>query len=198
MSKTCPKRGGFAALLCLSFFVVVGIAQSAKAQTWVASSGVVDESSLLNYEFTGGVAYIRQSTGPGTVTLRYNVLPVGDLAIPLTQPCCEGRVLWVRFQDNGSGAQVTVALKRQNVVTGEVTTLLTFDSNQFPAQSGFQAPLPTSVGSFFNFSFASGPFNGSNNQGGDSVYFLEAKLIRTARGGNPGLASISIVKSLAP
>ena len=87
--------------------------------------------------------------------LRYNVFPAGDLLTPITQPCCEGRALLVRFLD--------------------------------------QSP-----GSFFNFSFAQGPTEGSQDQGGCCAYYVEAELIRSARGGTPGLGSISLVRSLAP
>src|SRR5262249_6365985 len=177
--------------------VVAALPQLAATQVWIGSSGAVDEGSLSIYQFTNGSAFIKPSVATGTVILRYNVLPVGDLAVPRTQPCCEGRDLWVRFLDNGSGAQVVVTLKRYNVLTGQLTTLLTVDSNNFPPRASFQAPLPDG-GSFFNFSFASGPSEGAQNQGGDSVYYIEARLIRTAPGGNPGLASISLVKTLSP
>lgn len=188
-----------AAALCLSFGMALAVACTAKAQTWVASTGTVDESSLLRYQFTRGAAFIRPSHNPGKVILRFNVLPVGDLLVPVTQACCEGRALWVRFQDNGDGAQVLVKLKRYNVVTGKTTTLLSFDSNDFPPQPTFQDATPnTGLGPLVNFSFATGPFNGAQNEGGDSVYYLEATLIRSAPGGNPGLASISIVRTLAP
>jgi hypothetical protein len=40
--------------------------------------------------------------------------------------------------------------------------------------------------------------NPATNQGGDSVYYLEATLIRTQPGGTPGLASVGIVRTLAP
>jgi hypothetical protein len=187
------------ALLSVSFCIAVAIASTANAQTWVASTGTIDQSSLLTYEFKDGAAFVRRNGQPGKVVLRFNVLPVGDLLVPVTNACCEGRALWVRFLDNGEGAQVLVNLKRNNVVTGETTTLLSFDSNDFPPQPTFQDATPnTGLGPLVNFSFATGPFNGAMNQGGDSVYYLQATLIRSQHGGTPGLASISIVRTLAP
>src|SRR2546423_9836637 len=109
-------------------FVIALVATSANAQIWVASTGAVDEGSLSSFQFTGGAAYLRSSITTGSATLRFNVLPVGTLKDLLTNPCCEGRVMLVRFLDNGSGAQVTVSLKRYNLTTGQVTTLLSFDS----------------------------------------------------------------------
>jgi hypothetical protein len=70
--------------------------KGAAAQTWVGSTGAVDASSLAIYEFKNGAAYVRSSLPTGTVILRYNVLPVGDLLVPLASACCEGRALWVR------------------------------------------------------------------------------------------------------
>jgi hypothetical protein len=153
---------------------------------------------LLTYQFKDGAAFVR-SGQLGKVVLRFNILPVGDLLIPVTNACCEGRALWVRFLDNGDGAQVLVKVKQYNVTTGQITTLLSFDSNNFPPQSTFQDATPnTGLGPLVNFSFAAGPFNGAMNQSGDSVYYLEATLIRSKHGGTPGLATISIVRTLAP
>jgi hypothetical protein len=172
--------------------------QISPAQVWIASTGTVDPASLSTVLFNGQLAYVQPSVKTGTVTLRYNVVPAGDLLTPITQPCCEGRALLVRFLDNGSGAQVFVKLKEYNVTNGQLKTLETFDSNAYPQKPAFQEGLPQSPGAFFNFSFAQGPTEGIQDQGGCCAYFVEATLIRSAPGGTPGLGSISLVRSLAP
>ena len=185
--------------LVLWLCVSGGLAQMAAAQIWIGSTGAVDESSTSTYFFTGQSAFVRSSVPTGTVILRYNVFPAGKILTPITDPCCQGRALMVRFLDNGSAAQVVVTLNRYNVHTGQITTLLSFDSNHYPPQTGFQEPVPTIFDSaFFNFSFAQGPTEGTQDQGGDSAYFVEARLIRSASGGNPGLASVRLVTVLAP
>jgi hypothetical protein len=182
------------AALCLC---AAAMSTAATAQVWVASTGTVDPASLSSALVNGQLVFIRPGLATGTVTIRYNVLPVGDLITNLTQPCCQSRELVVRYMDNGPGAQVLVKLKRYNVNTGAVTTLLTFNSKNFPSQTNFQQQIPGPM-SFFNFSFADGPINGVNDQGGDSVYYIEATLVRSAPGGNPGLGSIRLVTGLAP
>lgn len=194
-----PRAFAKCGLMTMLLAACVGASsQVAAAQVWIASTGTVDPSSISTYLFVGQLAYVRPSLATGTVTLRYNVSPAGDLLKPITEPCCEGRALIVRFLDNGSGAQVIVTLKQYNVATGQVTTLLTFDSNAYPPKSAFQEGTPLSACCFFNFSFAQGPAEGAQDLGGCCAYYVEAKLIRTAPGGTPGLGSISLVRNLFP
>jgi hypothetical protein len=189
----------FGQRIALVLVFMLAIAGTSSAQLWVASTGTVDEGSLGTFAFTGGVATLKPTVSTGFAIIRYNVLPVGTLIQPITQGCCESRALMVRYEDDGSGAQVIVTLKRYNVHTGQVTTLLTFDSNKHPQQSSFQEPVPTiGEGSFFNFNFAEGPTEGAQDLGGDSAYYIEAQLTRSAAGGNPGLASVRIVTVQAP
>jgi hypothetical protein len=198
MYKEAHSRLLLKRIVLLFMFISAGVGTSS-AQLWVASTGTVDEGSLGTVLFTGGVATIRPAVSTGFTILRYNVLPVGKLVQPITDPCCESRALMVRYEDDGPGAQVIVTLKRYDVHTGKVTTLLIFNSNKHPQQSSFQEPVPTiSEGSFFNFNFAEGPTEGSQDLGGDSAYFIEAQLIRSAPGGNPGLSSVRIVTVQAP
>lgn len=185
----------------LASVCVAVLSVTTAAQIWIASTGAVDPSSASTYVFNGQLAFVKPSLATGTVTLRYNVLPVRDLIIPVKDPCCEGRALMVRFLDNGSGAQVLVRLKRYDVRTGQVTTILTFDSNDYPPQSGFQEPVPGANSreeGFFNFDFAEGPAEGPDVFGGTGAYYIEAKLIRSSAGGTPGLGSIRLVRVLFP
>ena len=180
------KNRGFAHFVLIAMVVAACItasSQFAAAQIWIASTGTVDPSSLSTYQFVGQLAFVRSSVKTGTVTLRYNVLPTADLLTPLN-PCCEFRTLDVRFLDNGPGARVVVKLKQYVVATGQVTTLITFDSNNFAPQPAFQEGFPFLFGNGVNFSFA--------ELGGCCAYYVEAKLIRSAPGGTPGLGAIMI------
>ena len=189
-----PRNRTAVLWLCVAAF-----SQMAAAQVWVASTGTVDESSTSTYKFTGQAAFVRSSLATGTTLLRYNVVPSGDILKPITNPCCEARALMVRFLDNGTAAHVIVTLKQYNVKTGKLTTLVTFESDHYPAQSEFQEPVPSIFdGAFFNFSFAQGPTEGSQDLGGCCAYYVDAKLIRSTSGGTPGLASIRLVSVLAP
>ena len=128
--------------IVLSLVFFLAIVGTSAAQLWVASTGTVDEGSRNTIVFNGGVASLKPTIGSAIV--RYNVLPVGTLIQPIAQPCCESRALMVRYRDNGPGARVIVTLKRYNIHTGEVTTLLTFDSKQtllYPAPAAPELPL---------------------------------------------------------
>src|SRR5262245_21769571 len=137
---TLPKLSLFtpsaqARILLLTFLLIL-TTTNAVGQIWIAATGTVDEGSTSKFQFNGGAAFIKSSVTTGSVILRYNVLPVGDFATPSSNAHC--RAIFVRYLDNGSGAQVTVALKRYNVRTGAVSTVQTFDSDAFSPQSGFQ------------------------------------------------------------
>jgi hypothetical protein len=174
------------------------LAQLSLAQVYVASTGAVDEGSINSFVFNSGTLSIRPSLPAASAIVRYNVLPVGELLKPLSDPCCAARALVVRYIDNGPGAQVKVTLKRYNVRTGGQSILLTFDSNDFPSASGYQQHIPTIFeGRFFDFNFAQGPFDGGEDQGGDAVYFLEATLIKSSSAGTPAIASIRIITTQA-
>ena len=95
----------------------------------------------------------------------------------------------VRYSDHGAGAQVVLKLKRYNLRTGTLTTLLTFDSNAFAASNGFEYQASPWVP--FDFEFAN---NAAFPSGPASVYFVEAKLIRTSGTGVPKLAGFGLLR----
>jgi hypothetical protein len=175
---------------------LLSTARVSSAQTWVGTTGVVDRSSSTIYSFSGPAASVIPSVSSGTVTLRYNILPVSPLneQIDLVTYCWS---MGVQYLDNGSNARVTVALRRHNLLTNERTTLLTFDSNTQSQGSSFMTGHGNSCG-FFNFSFLGNPrYAAGPLEGADSVYYFEAKLIRSGSGGTPALAAIWLEKFYA-
>src|SRR5215831_1089111 len=159
----------------------------ARAQTWVGSTGTVDPNSTNLVKYINGRVELRNDAPVGSVAfIRYNVLPVRDLATDLTS--IEYRIFDARFLDDGAG-HVFLSLIQENQSTGALTTLLTFDSNASTPSSAYQR-ANTPGNPTFNFVWADSDGFDPN----DCVYYVEAQLSRTATGGQAGLAGFSIKK----
>ena len=177
-------------LCLLPLFIAAFIAPAASAQVWAGSTGTVDPNSVNLVKYIDGKVELRNDAPVGaTAFIRYNVLPVRDLATDLNG--ISYRVFAARFLDDGAG-HVFLRLQQLNISTGAITTLMTFDSNASSPSSSYQEGN-TPGNPTFNFTWAdSESFNPS-----DSVYYVEAQLSRTATGGQAGLAGFSI-KMIVP
>src|SRR5579871_3390566 len=114
--------------VCLALVVVAVLAFSAaaaQAQTWVGSTGTVDPNSTNLVKYIDGKVELRNDAPVGaTAFIRYNVLPVRDLPIDLTD--ISFRTFAASFLDDGAG-HVFLSLKQLNLETGVITTLMTLD-----------------------------------------------------------------------
>lgn len=168
--------------LCGLALLVAGLAATSHAQTmlgqpWttIGAVGTVDDGEVT---FTGPLAYLASE---GAV-LRYNVVAVDGLFA--TSGASPTRtILTARFRDNGDNNHVVVRLKSQRLTganAGDVTTLMTIDSNDYPGSSSFQTRSIWCDGGGFSFDFV------------NHAYFVEATLTRTALPVTAGLAAIQI------
>lgn len=167
---------------CFGLAVITVLAfgmPKAHAQVWVGSTGTVDPNSTNLVKYIDGRVELRNDAPVGSVAfIRYNVLPVRDLAQDLSS--IEFRVFAARFLDDGAG-HVFLSLKQVNLSTGVTTTLMTFDSNASAASASYQEG-ETQGNPTFNFTWADSEGFDPN----DSVYYVEAQLSRNAAGGRPG------------
>jgi len=160
---------------------------AAHAQTWIGSTGTVDPNSVNLVKYINGRVELRNDAPVGSVAfIRYNVLPVRDLATDLNS--IEYRVFDARFLDDGAG-HVFLSLIQQNQSTGALTTLMTFDSNASTPSSSYQRGN-TPGNPTFNFVWA----DSDGFDPADNTYYVEAQLSRSATGGQAGLAGFSIKK----
>ena len=175
---------------CFGLAVITVLAfnmPKAHAQVWVGSTGTVDPNSTNLVKYINGRVELRNDAPVGSVAfIRYNVLPVRDLATDLNS--IEYRIFDARFLDDGAG-HVFLSLIQQNQSTGALTTLMTFDSNASSPSASYQDGI-TPGNPTFNFTWADslGPLAPGN------VYYVEAQLSRSATGGQAGLAGFSIKK----
>jgi hypothetical protein len=184
MPASCLRKYcfGLAVITVLAFNM-----PKAHAQVWVGSTGTVDPNSTNLVKYIDGRVELRNDAPVGSVAfIRYNVLPVRDLATDLSSS--EYRVFAARFLDDGAG-HVFLSLKQVNLSTGVTTTLMTFDSNaSSPSASHQEGNTPGNP--TFNFTWA----DSEGFDPADSVYYVEAQLSRNKTGGQAGLAGFSIKK----
>jgi hypothetical protein len=163
--------------------LTMGFSKAAEAQskdwTTVGAAGTVDEDDrgivLLGSPIPGAVTM--PAAAIGVLNIRYNVVAVDGVF--------GGSIIFsASFQDNGPNARVIVRLKQQGLNTGITTTLLTLDSNAFPASSRFQVQSagPDCSGAALNFF--------------ENAYFMDVEITKTKPAGTPVLGMIRL--SVAP
>ena len=176
MRNTMLRKGLCLALLLGTMLSNPAFAQSPKSWTTVGSAGTVnDEDTALVELGGGGIARLENSAPAGTTAhIRYNVVAVDGL-FGLGSP----KRMRVRYQDNGSDAQVTVQLFEYDFANGGAPNLLMdFDSNNFASAPQLQTRSLNACGVEFDFT--------------NKVYYLEVTLSRSAATGYPMLAAIQL------
>ena len=144
--------------------------------TTIAAAGTVDEADTSIVNFNTYIAQILPTAPlPANLDIRYNVVAVDGLFAG-----GDGYRLTVRFRDNGSAARVVVRLKRYNFDTGTLSTLMTLNSNSWPASTATQTRSVAVCSPSWGFDFQT------------YAYFVETTVTKSATGGNPALAAIKI------
>jgi hypothetical protein len=167
----------FALRAVLASAVVTLAPLAARAQTgpWTAvgSAGTVDETDNALAVFNQGIASIAPAAAVGaSLDIRYNVVAVDGVFGG------DGLAMNARFRDAGVAERVILRLKSYSFATGLTQTLLTLDSNTFPAAAGFQTRSVGACGLGLDFM--------------RNAYFVEAQLIKAGAAGVPQLGAVQV------
>ena len=173
---------GISAALVLAWAPAM-LAQFVVEDIWSAAgaTGIVDEADRDIYQFnsTGSVS-IKSSVASGTLDIRFPVqtMPAHDAP---AGACTQLRAL---LRDTGPGVRVVVRLMQLGIKSGfdgQLTSLGQIDTdtsqrlsrlNEPLAYAQYRTCLNVPTGRPFDFQFF--------------TYYVEAQLIKTAAGGNPG------------
>lgn len=177
-SSACLNK--FCATIAL---LVTSATASAAPWTTVGSAGTVDESDQQSVVLSGAGANIAAAVSlPETATLRYNIVAVDDLL--KTFGNLGGVEMSALFRDNSDKAQIRLRLREVDNRTGTLRTVLTLDSNAFPAAPGFQERHVDSCDK--------APFTPFNFDFGRKAYYVEAELVKGAVDALPSLGTIAV------
>jgi hypothetical protein len=172
--------------------IVLAWAPAASAQVediWSAAgvTGIVDEADLNMHTFnTSGSVSIKSSVASGTLDIRFPVhtMPAHDAP---AGACTELRAV---LRDTGPGVRVVVRLMQLGIrsgFAGQLTSLGQIDTDKSQRLSHLNEPLAYAeyrtclnvpAGRPFDFQLF--------------TYYVEAQLIKTAAGGNPGPGLMSV------
>jgi hypothetical protein len=165
----------FAAIFITSNSLTASAQSTAYWTTAGSASATEDEANLAKPTYTNQTVAI--NGGPtGTYVLRYNVTAVDGLF----NNAANG-FMKVRVRDNGTGANVLIALRRSNIAAGGIETIATFDSESVASGSGFQTPADVPLNHAFDFTAY--------------VYWLDVTLNRIDESGLPGFAGAIVGNS---
>ena len=136
----------------------------------VGGAGTIDESRLDLYAIDSLTGDLYFGFGKaGIIGVKYNVTEGNLIGTDAS--------LFVRFRDNGASSRIVVDLKRYGLTNGVLSTIATFDSNTFSANSSWQTQQECFIHTFDFENYA---------------YFINARLTRSSTSGTTGLAAISI------
>ena len=181
-------------LVLVASAITTAQAQDAKAWSTAGTTGTADRVDLNKIIYSNGIVsfpdvpgtQLRRATAqlPLQTTqavIRYNVTATDALFFTSGRHC-----MTARFRDDGNRARVFLRLVQVSQDTDVATTLLTFDSNSFPSQAGFQLN---------SVSTNRIPFDFAHN-----AYYVEATLTKQHPlnspfgGGKPALALVVLTR----
>lgn len=169
-------------------------AQEAKSWSTAGSTGTANRVNLNKIIYTNAIVSFPDL--PGTqlrrptaqlplqttqAVIRYNVTATEGLFFASGRHC-----MVARFRDDGNRARVILRLMQLQQDSEIATTLLTFDSNSFPSQAGFQVNSVATNRIPFDFAH--------------NAYYVEATLTKQHPltspfgGGKPALALVALSK----
>jgi hypothetical protein len=153
------------------------------ADIWSAAgvTATIDEADLNIHQFnTAGSISIKSSVASGTLDIRFPVQTMPNHVAP-AGACTQMRAV---LRDPGAGSRVIVHLMRLGIgagLEGQLTSLGGIDTDHTPRLTALNQPdeyaayrACLNVGTDRPFDFAL------------FTYYVEAQLIKTAAGGNPG------------
>lgn len=166
--------------LALTALAVFGAPARAQVPIWTAtgSTGTVDEASVEQVHFSAGTVTLTTTPAGTRAIIRYNVVALDGLFAPLTPESWPA--LAVRYNDDGAGEQVIARLIEYDFATGSLLTKITFDSDHYPPQAGFQTRAIGNCGNFAAFDFAA------------KAYFLEVELINSSGTARPAVSLLAL------
>lgn len=149
--------------------------------TTVGSTGTVDDADISIYSVSGPYLKIKDDASlPAKLNVRYNVESAAQL-------------LWsdrpgmkIRYKDNNENAHVVLRLIEINLDSGNQTTILYFNSKDYPENNSYQNRFVSNCyGSKFDFQ--------------KNAYYIEAILTKKesniSTAGDPGLQTIQVIST---
>lgn len=137
-----------------------------------ANGATEDESNPQRPTYTNFTAAANAGSPAGTYVLRYNITAMGNL----TSVGAVSTRLRVRFRDDGTGSQVTIAIIRSSILGGSETLGTIFDSDAYTPGSGFQTQEILMPAITFDFT--------------QNTYWLEVRMSKTNELNQPGIGSV--------